>query len=152
MDRIKTNFLITLTIFATFLVLIGPFVGAIHPLDMALLTTSVGIMGTAYFALVSPKRDKVSPLITLLFLGFSALSSSAAGVLTYDGIVQALLLGFIFILLVFMEIGTWFYTAVYEVNDIPPALEQTLPNSILPDNHNKMNDPANTDKNLNRER
>lgn len=152
MDRPKTNLLIVFSLFATLIVFLGPFVGTISPGDMAGMTTAVGIMGAAYFGLVSPKRDQVSPLVTLLFLGFAALSSFAAGAFAYEGVVQAILLGLIFILLVIIELGTWFYTAFYEIEDVPPALEQTVPDAMIPDDPNSLDDPTDSSKDLNRSR
>lgn len=152
MERPKTNALIVGTLFATLIVFLGPFVGAITPQDMATMTTAIGIMGVSYFGLVSPKREEVSPLVTLLFLSFAALSSAAMGIFAYDGVVQAILLSFIFVLLSTLEIGTWYYTAVYEVEDVPPIMKQTIPQTVLPDEHDKLNDPVDSSEDLNQSR
>lgn len=152
MKRSKTNVFILLTVLATLIVFLSPFLGSLDPQDAASMTTAVGVMGAAYFGLVSPQRHKISPLVTLMFLGFAALSTSAVGILVYDGQIRALLLGVVFIFLVSMEIGMWFYTAVYEVHDVPPALAGVLPASALPDGHDKLNDPLVDDENLNKDR
>ena len=151
MERAKTNVLIGLTSFAALIVLIGPFVGAISATDMALMTTAIGIMGATYFSRVSPKKEEVSPLITLLFLGFAGLSTSAAGIFTYDGILQVILFGLIFIILVVMEIGTWFYTAVYEIDDIPPIVNSVFPEEVLRD-HDNIDDFQDSSEDLNQKR
>jgi len=152
MKRAKSTVLITLMAFAFFIVLISPFVGTITNADTAWMTTAIAIMGAAYFGMVSPKREEVSPLITLTFVGFAMMSTSIVGVFVYEGVVESILLSIIFIIIALMEVTIWFYTAVYEVKDVPPIVQDVIPERVLPDHHTKLSDFQNSNESLNQER